>query len=121
ACPYILSPPQCGHTYCALCILRWFFSNVCVHCQGWCQDLACPLCRAPLPEIPNVIPRTMSVLPFTPARAANERIMFLIDSLGRPQDVKSSTPWEHGGHLRTEWQGRDRYVGRHPSHSLTSI
>lgn len=127
ACPYILSPPQCGHTYCAICILLWFFSSVCDHCQAWCEELACPLCRTSLPQVPNEVPRPMFALPFTPARAANERITFLIDSLGGPmpdpsapvnghakgQSVESptsSTGWERGGHLRTEWEERDGCV-----------
>ncbi|KAJ7847260.1 hypothetical protein B0H14DRAFT_2446187 [Mycena olivaceomarginata] len=42
--PYILN---CGHSFCALCILRHIFSNL--HACGlWHESPGCPLCRAPI-------------------------------------------------------------------------
>ncbi|KAI0732174.1 hypothetical protein C8Q72DRAFT_819484 [Fomitopsis betulina] len=86
ACPYSLSPAQCGHTYCAFCILKWYFTSLCNACGDWCNHLDCPLCRTvlPRPAEPNERPRQMHTLPFTPARAADERITQLIDSLCGP-------------------------------------
>ncbi|KZT69247.1 hypothetical protein DAEQUDRAFT_726828 [Daedalea quercina L-15889] len=135
ACPYSLSPAGCGHTYCAICILKWFFTNLCNACGDWCYSLECPLCRAvlPRPVPPTARPRPMFALPFTPARAADERVTLLIDSLcgsvpespskasnskrsrgkGKKKQVVPdasagpSTGWEHGGALRAEWQERD--------------
>ena len=81
----------------------------------------------------------MCMLPFTPARAADERITQLIDSLcgpvlkspskssdskrgkGKKKQVAGaggsdaelllfSTGWEHDGPLRAEWQARNRCV-----------
>ena len=139
AYPYSLSPAGCGHTYCAICILKWYFSNMCNDCVGWCYPLDCPLCRAVLPgsERPDERPRPMFALPFTPARAADERITNLIDSLCGPvpespskassskrskgkgkkkqasSDAGPSTGWEYGGALRAEWQERDRCVANY--------
>ncbi|KAH9931843.1 uncharacterized protein B0H18DRAFT_871805 [Fomitopsis serialis] len=116
ACPYSLSPVRCGHTFCALCLLKWWLSNLCDDCGGWCNTLQCPLCRQLLPSIYNTVPRAMYKLPFTPARLADERIVELLDVLQGPElenpDAAAptglSTGWERGGELRAEWQSRDK-------------
>ncbi|KAH9926942.1 uncharacterized protein B0H18DRAFT_1004613 [Fomitopsis serialis] len=130
ACPYSLNLTSCGHSYCAQCLLKWFFTNLCNACGGWCQPLDCPLCRATLPTVPIPVPRDMTSLPFTPARAASDRIIELIDSLRGPlqsspskagsskgkgkgkkkqtnSEAGPSTGWENGGTLLAEWQIRD--------------
>ncbi|TFY69105.1 hypothetical protein EVJ58_g620 [Rhodofomes roseus] len=90
--PYSLSPAGCGHIYCSLCILKWFFTNLCDGCGGWCKILECPLCRTALVKIPGAIPRPMYSLPFTPARAADERITEMIDILRGPVPAGPSKP-----------------------------
>ncbi|KAH9923332.1 uncharacterized protein B0H18DRAFT_878767, partial [Fomitopsis serialis] len=137
ACPYSLSPASCGHSFCALCLLQWYFTHLCDACSSWCSELACPLCRA---ELPNdwagelIWPRPMFTLPFTPSRLADERVTALVDMLcgpvptnssegsssrrkmskgKKPQSPKEAGPssgWEHGGRLREEWQDRNRYA-----------
>ncbi|TFY54935.1 hypothetical protein EVJ58_g8568 [Rhodofomes roseus] len=90
--PYSLSPADCGHVYCSLCILQWFFTNLCDRCKGWCKILECPLCRTALPQIPSAIPRPIHSLPFTPAHAADERITEVIDTLRGPVPAGPSKP-----------------------------
>ncbi|EPS99354.1 hypothetical protein FOMPIDRAFT_1050641 [Fomitopsis schrenkii] len=92
ACPYSLSPAQCGHTYCAVCILAWYLSKLCNTCGDWCDHLDCPMCRTLLPcsiELDEQ-PRQMYTLPFTPARAADERITQLVDILCGPEPESPS-------------------------------
>ena len=42
----------CGHTFCAGCILPWYFMNVFTCCEWWHEVPFCPLCRYPCPVPP---------------------------------------------------------------------
>jgi hypothetical protein len=55
--PYSLNPGQCGHTFCALCILRHFFSRLHKACGGWHESVDCPMCRSLLVITPDRVPR----------------------------------------------------------------
>ncbi|EPT01140.1 hypothetical protein FOMPIDRAFT_1023444 [Fomitopsis schrenkii] len=109
ACPYSLSPAQCGHTYCAVCILKWYFTNLCEACGDWCNHLDCPLCRTvlPRPVEPNERPRQMYALPFTPARAADERVTQLVDSLSGPVP---ESPTKASSSKRGKGKGKKKQV-----------
>ena len=93
----------------------------------------------------------MCMLPFTPARAADERITQLIDSLCGPvpespskssgsskrgkgkkkqaagvggsdaEPLMPSTGWEYGGSLRAEWQARNRCVTNRRSIDILEV
>ncbi|KAI8985742.1 hypothetical protein BD414DRAFT_63823 [Trametes punicea] len=86
ACPYSLNPGRCGHSFCALCILKWCFAAVHRGCGYWHDSLECPLCRAELPYTPDMTPRHMFTFPFTPNRLADAAIKALIET------VKSAKP-----------------------------
>ncbi|KAI0343317.1 hypothetical protein BDW22DRAFT_1356932 [Trametopsis cervina] len=81
ACPYLLTPSRCGHTFCATCLLKWFFTHLHRSCGGWHEALECPLCRSTLPTTPEQPPRDPSSFPFAPNRLAEEIITRHIESL----------------------------------------
>ncbi|KAH9941981.1 hypothetical protein B0H21DRAFT_542082 [Amylocystis lapponica] len=136
ACPYSLVPSQCGHTFCALCILKWFFSHLHYECGNWHEILECPLCRAHLPfplhpDQMDVLPRPAATCPFTPNRLADKVLTDAIDVVRQsaPPIASSSTgssssarkkkkaavtatsaaaAWSEGGDSLTDWQARDR-------------
>lgn len=123
ACPYSLSPANCGHTFCSLCILKWFFSHCKADCGHWHHNIECPLCRTPLPHIDQEPPRSLNTFPFTPNRLADEVINDLVNSIAGPQQTNSASRnkdkkrgvdepgwlgWLHGGTSRRDWQQRDR-------------
>ncbi|KAF5350284.1 hypothetical protein D9758_007800 [Tetrapyrgos nigripes] len=68
--PYSLNPGACGHTFCALCILKWFFSRCHSLCGGWHESVDCPLCRSLLVITPEHTPRLDVTFPFVPNRTA---------------------------------------------------
>ncbi|THV05543.1 hypothetical protein K435DRAFT_773718 [Dendrothele bispora CBS 962.96] len=68
--PYSLNPGPCGHTFCALCILKWFFSRCHSLCGGWHESVDCPLCRSLLVITPDHTPRLDVTFPFVPNRTA---------------------------------------------------
>ncbi|KZT10182.1 uncharacterized protein LAESUDRAFT_756366 [Laetiporus sulphureus 93-53] len=126
ACPANLTPAQCGHTFCALCILKWFFTHLHDDCGGWHFALECPLCRTVLPVPPEVAPRPMYTCPFSLNRLADTVLTDLIDGLRGPDNRNQSTgsgkgkkkavdagssisdAWNEGGASRNEWKDRDR-------------
>ncbi|KAI0316751.1 hypothetical protein OF83DRAFT_1125142 [Amylostereum chailletii] len=71
ATPYTLSAYKCGHTFCALCLLKWYFSTL-HECGDWHQPVTCPLCRAvPImtaPVVNSSQTRAEWTFPFVPAR-----------------------------------------------------
>lgn len=91
AYPHGLSPAQCGHTFCGLCILKWCLSNFCTSCNVWHARLECPLCRAQLPAIvmhnPN---RSENSCPFTINRQAESSINTILESLDEIPNAKFS-------------------------------
>ncbi|KAI0064007.1 hypothetical protein BV25DRAFT_1837185 [Artomyces pyxidatus] len=125
-CPYSLVAYRCGHSFCALCLLKWYFSRL--HgCGQWHDPVDCPLCRAPAPS-PLVTdePRPDWTCPFLPNRAldallrdAVERVRAAEEPQAPPSRKKrgrkkaSSPPsaplagWADSGHRRADWLARD--------------
>lgn len=123
ACPYTLRSPSCGHTFCATCILKWFFSHLHRSCGDWHDMVQCPMCRCPF-STPDHQPRSEYTFPFMPNRALDSAILGQLKSLADSPDVKSSPPvpnalaaWSEGGHSKQDWIKRDR-VGRNEMTSL---
>ncbi|XP_006461828.1 hypothetical protein AGABI2DRAFT_70745 [Agaricus bisporus var. bisporus H97] len=81
AYPYTLNPARCGHTFCAICILKWFFSRLHRVCGGWHEAVDCPICRSVLMITPDRVPRSGITFPFVPNRVASAVIESLIDKL----------------------------------------
>lgn len=79
--PFSLNPGQCGHTFCALCILKWFFSRLHKACGGWHESVDCPICRSLLVITPDRTPRLDITFPFVPNRTAAAVCDFLIQKL----------------------------------------
>jgi hypothetical protein len=125
ACPYSLNPRQCGHTFCATCILKWFFSRLHRVCGSWHEPVDCPMCRSALFYTPDNVPRPESSFPFTPNRAADNAIRGMINSLANEahsgnDSASSSLPdWGEDGHAKKEWCRKER-VGRHEMTSLAT-
>ncbi|KAI0653298.1 hypothetical protein C8Q70DRAFT_888627, partial [Cubamyces menziesii] len=78
ACPYSLTPGRCGHSFCALCVLKWCFAAVHRGCGYWHDSLECPLCRAELPYTSDLTPRSIFSFPFSPNRLADGAIKALV-------------------------------------------
>ncbi|KAI6042054.1 hypothetical protein EDC04DRAFT_2564826, partial [Pisolithus marmoratus] len=123
ACPYTLRSPSCGHTFCATCILKWYFSRLHRGCGDWHDMVQCPICRCTL-ATPDSQPRTQYTFPFIPNRTLDSAIQGLIKSLAGDLDIKCSTSasdalstWSEGGHARQDWSKRDR-SGRNEMTSL---
>ena len=133
ACPYVLHPLRCGHTFDAICILRWFFSKAHQACGGWHEYVACPICRSQLIVTPERIPRHDITFPFVPNRTVDAAVKDLVAKLettgpGLKREVGSSSAkgrvkvkkedgdgmstgvdgWKTGGNSRKEWIKRDR-------------
>ncbi|KAJ7890495.1 hypothetical protein B0H14DRAFT_1106500 [Mycena olivaceomarginata] len=81
--PYSLNPGQCGHTYCALCILRHFFSRLHKACGGWHESVDCPMCRSLLVITPDRVPRLDITFPFVPNRTAAAMCESMIEKLAQ--------------------------------------
>ncbi|CAK5267702.1 unnamed protein product [Mycena citricolor] len=79
--PYSLNPGSCGHSFCALCILRHFFSRLHKACGGWHESVDCPMCRALLVITPDRTPRLDITFPFVPNRTAAAVCESLIEKL----------------------------------------
>ncbi|KAF7793515.1 hypothetical protein EIP86_004629 [Pleurotus ostreatoroseus] len=137
--PYQLRPSQCGHTFCASCLLEWALSQMHSSCGHWHERLECPLCRAPLPETPYEHPRDPFSCPFIPNRLITDVLGSLIDELSSllastevdaeaagPSSRKenpakkqrvihdedpSVTAWRSGGEAKASWKRRDT-IGR---------
>jgi hypothetical protein len=144
ACPYALHPLRCGHTFDAICILRWFFSKAHQACGSWHEYVACPICRSQLIVTPDRIPRHEITFPFVPNRTVDAAVKDLIGKLettgsglkreagglsakGRAKVKKeegegTSTAldgWKTGGNSRKEWIKRERQ-GREEMAYLTT-
>ncbi|KAG5636679.1 hypothetical protein H0H81_007209 [Sphagnurus paluster] len=81
AYPFTLNPGQCGHTFCAICILKWFFSRLHSHCGAWHESVDCPICRSLLVITPDRVPRPDTTFPFVPNRTAAAVAEWLIEKL----------------------------------------
>ena len=82
--PFLLGPAQCGHTFCAMCILKWFFSRLHRACGGWHEPVDCPICRTSLILTPDRPPRPNFTFPFVPNRIASSILESLVQKLARP-------------------------------------
>ncbi|ESK97800.1 ring finger domain-containing protein [Moniliophthora roreri MCA 2997] len=89
--PYSLNPGQCGHTFCALCIIKWFFSRLHRQCGGWHESVDCPICRSLLVITPERAPRLDVTFPFVPNRLAATLCESLIEKLGQSPSGCSMT------------------------------
>jgi hypothetical protein len=114
ACPYALIPRNCGHTFCATCVLKWLFSRLHKGCGGWHEAVDCPLCRSALPHTPERTPRSTSCFPFTPNRTADIAIQGLINTISHELASASTlasnllSDWNEDGHSKQEWSKRER-------------
>ncbi|KAF8216535.1 hypothetical protein K438DRAFT_1558005, partial [Mycena galopus ATCC 62051] len=81
--PYSLNPGQCGHTFCALCILRHFFSRLHKACGGWHESVDCPMCRSLLVITPDRTPRLGRVQSMVPNRTAAAMCESMIEKLSQ--------------------------------------
>ncbi|KJA28010.1 hypothetical protein HYPSUDRAFT_62399 [Hypholoma sublateritium FD-334 SS-4] len=84
AAPYSLNPSHCGHTFCAMCILKWFFSRLHRPCGGWHESVDCPICRSLLIITPESTPRLLLTFPFVPNRVTASVIESLVEKLVKP-------------------------------------
>jgi len=144
ACPYVLHPLRCGHTFDAICILRWFFSKAHQACGGWHEYVACPICRSQLIVTPERIPRHDITFPFVPNRTVDTVVKDLVGKLevtssGLKREAGSSSgkgrmkvkkeegegastaldSWKTGGTARKDWIKREKQ-GREEMAYLTT-
>lgn len=95
ATPYTLNPGSCGHTFCALCILKWFFSRLHNACGSWHESVDCPICRSVLAVTPDATPRSTFTFPFVPNRTAAAVLEFLIEKLAGSRGQFMKVKREH--------------------------
>ncbi|TRM65558.1 hypothetical protein BD626DRAFT_616350 [Schizophyllum amplum] len=81
--PYSLNPSLCGHTFCGICILRWFFTRLHEACGGWHESVDCPICRQLLVITPDRTPRLEFTFPFVPNRSVANACETLIERLAQ--------------------------------------
>ncbi|KAJ7765431.1 hypothetical protein DFH07DRAFT_364797 [Mycena maculata] len=109
--PYSLNPGQCGHTFCALCILRHFFSRLHKACGGWHESVDCPMCRSLLVITPDRVPRLDITFPFVPNRTAAAVCESMIEKLSQSsagsglvvKREESEGNWPPGSEWDMEW------------------
>jgi hypothetical protein len=135
ACPISLNPGQCGHTFCALCIVKWFFSRLHSACGGWHESVDCPICRSLLVITPDHSPRPDITFPFTPNRTVDTVVRDLVGKLAvvpsfdaaatkavkgakKTEEDTAMAEWRIGGSTRAEWLRRD-LTGREEIHDIT--
>ncbi|KAI6126054.1 hypothetical protein EDD16DRAFT_351679 [Pisolithus croceorrhizus] len=126
ASPYTLRSPSCGHTFCATCILKWFFSRLHRSCGDWHDMVQCPICRCAL-STPDCQPRSEHTFPFIPNRSLDGALQGLMKSLAGDLDdqcLSSSassalSAWSEKGSSRQDWANRDK-IGRNEMTSLGS-
>ncbi|KIM44658.1 hypothetical protein M413DRAFT_358705 [Hebeloma cylindrosporum] len=83
AAPYSLNPSQCGHTFCGICILKWFFSRLHRACGAWHESVDCPICRSLLIMVPDPTPRLQITFPFIPNRVTDSAVEGLVEKLAQ--------------------------------------
>ncbi|KAF9650793.1 hypothetical protein BDM02DRAFT_1260299 [Thelephora ganbajun] len=130
--PVTIPHPNCGHTFCALCMVKHFFSRFHRTCGGWHEHVECPMCRSILIYTPNQVPRSLLTFPFAKNRIADAAVAAMIDQLtaqiegvgilnpcedmeqvkgGIKSDFESPLAvWRTGGSSRIEWLDRREYV-----------
>ncbi|KAI6128051.1 hypothetical protein EV401DRAFT_1932568 [Pisolithus croceorrhizus] len=126
ASPYTLRSPSCGHTFCATCILKWFFSRLHRSCGDWHDMVQCPICRCAL-STPDYQPRSEHTFPFIPNRTLDGALQGLMKSLAGDLDDQCSSSsassalsaWSEKGPAKQDWANRDK-AGRNEMTSLGS-
>ena len=129
--PYALNHGRCGHSFCAVCVLKWAFNAIHRGCAYWHEPLECPLCRAELPHATDRTSRTMCTFPFVPNRLSDATITSLLAVLKDAADFKDAVRanaaeepsrgwhgvvdekvavWGEGKSARVEWERRARSV-----------
>ncbi|KAI0793738.1 hypothetical protein C8Q74DRAFT_1244514 [Fomes fomentarius] len=138
--PYLLDNALCGHTFCAVCVLKWAFARIHRGCGYWHEALECPLCRALLPYTADNAPRNMHTFPFILNRIADASIKSLLTILKEAAGSKTAVcvnagvvrsgtwhgkvdgeviPWGEGESARVEWENRAR-IGKREMALLVS-
>lgn len=80
ACPFSLHAYNCGHSFCALCLIRWFFSSL--HgCGCWHDLVSCPLCRSQAVDPAPDPPRQNALCPFIPNRLVDNVVNNMVEKL----------------------------------------
>ncbi|KAF8966324.1 hypothetical protein BDZ97DRAFT_1657979 [Flammula alnicola] len=119
AAPYSLNPSHCGHTFCGLCILKWFFSRLHRACGGWHESVDCPICRSLLIITPELTPRLQLTFPFVPNRVTGSVVESLVEKLVNPPlcsqaKIKEKRVKARGDHNRKRIAAEDVFErGRH--------
>ncbi|KAJ3478779.1 hypothetical protein NLI96_g9521 [Meripilus lineatus] len=113
AYPVTVANSNCGHSFCALCLLKGFFSLL-DEDGYWSAQLACPTCRTALALIPDDTPRPAHTCPFIPNTATDKEITQLVDSLHQytfdvPGPAEEILTWLINGGSRVKWWIRARY------------
>ncbi|KAI0749062.1 hypothetical protein C8Q74DRAFT_1310917 [Fomes fomentarius] len=135
--PYLLDNTLCGHTFCAICVLKWASARIDLECGYWHEALECPLCRALLPYTPYNAPRNTHTFPFIPNHIADASIKSLLTILKEAAGSKTAVtgvarsgtwhgkvdgeviPWGEGKSARVEWENRAR-IGKREMTLLVS-
>jgi len=123
--PVTVPHPNCGHSFCALCMVKHLFSRFHRTCGGWHEHVECPMCRSVLIYTPSQLPRSLLTFPFAKNRIADAAVAAMIDQLtaqiegaGIPNicgdmeqtkggiKIERESPlavWRMGGSSRIEW------------------
>lgn len=126
--PVTVPHPNCGHTFCAICMVKHFFSRFHRTCGGWHEHVECPMCRSIIIYTPNQLPRSLLTFPFARNRMADAAVVAMVDQLtmqieamGTPNPCENvdqakggikidcASPlvvWRMGGSSRMEWLER---------------
>ena len=130
--PVTVPHPNCGHSFCALCMLKHLFSRFHRTCGGWHEHVECPMCRSVLIYTPSQVPRSLLTFPFAKNRIADAAVAAMIDQLtaqiegscipNRCEDMEQTkggikigyesplAVWRMGGSSRIEWFERQECV-----------
>lgn len=127
--PQTIATAGCGHSFCGLCILKWFFSKVHRECGFWHTSVDCPICRKTMVYPPDDVPRSIYTLPFTTNRLAESALTNAIETLtslasssevgvssgkgkGKRKQLESddevpgAATWRKDGVSRLDWNAR---------------
>lgn len=126
--PVTVPHPNCGHTFCGICMIKHFFSRFHRTCGGWHEHVECPMCRSIIIYTPNQLPRSLLTFPFAKNRMADAAVVAMVDQLtdqiedggirhscGNVEQPKGNfkidcesplSTWRKGGSSRMEWLER---------------